>query len=81
MGSMKWGMSLVVGMECMVGVGGVSSLFDGMCSVKALRLLCNVSVVVALAVSYWECIVGQRRSRWSRGEAVGLKVGVCGFPT
>ena len=60
--SVKGGWSLVAGMGGVVLVGeGMSSPIYGMCSVRALWSLYSVLVVVVLAISYYECVVGGRR--------------------
>jgi hypothetical protein len=49
---------LVVGMGGVVVMGkGMSSLICGMCSVKALWLMCYLLAVIVLATSYCECMV------------------------
>ena len=47
---------------------------------RARWSLCLVSVVIMVASFGWECADGgRRRSQWSRGEALGIHVGVWGF--
>jgi len=78
----KWGCSRVVGM--LGGVGdesGVKSPIRGMCEMRARWSLWLVSVSVMVASFRWECAAGgRRRSQWSKGESLGMYLGMWGSP-
>jgi hypothetical protein len=76
-GSQLVGMLGRVGGECVV-----KSPIWGMCVVRVRWSLWLGSVVVMVASFRWECAKGgRRRSRWSKGELLGMYVGMWGSPT